>query len=106
MKLLHGTIPVDTRQWKLQVQGIWLLGAGGELQLQHHAETATAQALMLAASVDCVLAVEVLLEKGATLELQARPLACRWLMSAPLRACRLLCRLPLCATERATTVHD
>ena len=30
------------------------------------------QALMLAASVDCVAAVEVLLEKGATLELQAR----------------------------------
>ena len=29
---------------------------------------------MLAASVDCVAAVEVLLEKGATLELQARPL--------------------------------
>ena len=27
---------------------------------------------MLAASVDCVAAVEVLLQKGATLELQAR----------------------------------
>jgi hypothetical protein len=31
-----------------------------------------AQALMLAASVDCVRAVDILLEKGATLELQAR----------------------------------
>lgn len=82
------------------MQGMWLLGTGGELELQHHAETATAQALMLAASVDCVLAVEVLLEKGATLELQARPLACRWLMSVPPRACHLLCRLPLALRNR------
>ena len=41
-----------------------------------HAENVAMQALMLAASVDCVAAVDVLLKKGATLELQARSPAC------------------------------